>query len=104
MTNARIILFCLLFVASSSFATTKSTTHHSASHKKSTHQSVNIEADSNQSSSSTSSQQSSGYQCEGKRRCGDMDSCEEAEFYLNHCGQDRLDRDHDGIPCESLCE
>ena len=104
MANSKIILLSLLLVASSAFATTKSSTHHSTSHKNSTHHSVNIDADSNQSSSSISSQKSSGYQCEGKRRCGDMDSCEEAKFYLNHCGQERLDRDHDGIPCESLCE
>lgn len=43
------------------------------------------------------------FTCAGKRRCGDMDSCEEAEFYLRKCGVSSLDRDHDGIPCESIC-
>ncbi|WP_083455615.1 excalibur calcium-binding domain-containing protein [Sphingopyxis sp. 113P3] len=32
-----------------------------------------------------------------------MNSCEEAYFYLNQCGLHRLDRDDDGIPCESIC-
>jgi hypothetical protein len=32
-----------------------------------------------------------------------MTSCEEARFYLEQCGAKRLDRDHDGIPCETIC-
>lgn len=46
---------------------------------------------------------SSGFKCGGKSRCGDMDSCAEARFYLTQCGMGRLDRDNDGIPCESIC-
>lgn len=42
-------------------------------------------------------------QCGSKRLCKQMSSCAEARFYLNQCGLDRLDRDGDGIPCESLC-
>jgi endonuclease YncB( thermonuclease family) len=41
--------------------------------------------------------------CGGKRTCKDMDSCEEAQFYLSHCGVSGLDGDRDGIPCERLC-
>lgn len=43
------------------------------------------------------------YQCGQKTKCGQMVSCEEARFYLEKCGLKRLDRDHDGIPCESIC-
>ncbi|MEZ5452905.1 MAG: excalibur calcium-binding domain-containing protein [Thiothrix sp.] len=43
-----------------------------------------------------------GY-CGSKRYCTQMQSCQEARFYLNKCGLDRLDKDNDGIPCESLC-
>ena len=32
-----------------------------------------------------------------------MKSCKEAIFYLNQCGVSRLDRDKDGIPCETIC-
>ena len=32
-----------------------------------------------------------------------MKSCAEAKFYLNQCGVTRLDRDKDGIPCETIC-
>jgi endonuclease YncB( thermonuclease family) len=46
---------------------------------------------------------SSGFECGSKSRCGDMSSCAEAEFYLNQCGLRKLDRDRDGVPCESLC-
>lgn len=41
--------------------------------------------------------------CGNKRRCKEMASCEEARFYLTECGVSSLDRDKDGIPCESLC-
>ncbi len=43
------------------------------------------------------------FQCEGKRTCKDMDSCEEAHFYLTQCSVSSLDRDKDGVPCESIC-
>ena len=43
------------------------------------------------------------FSCDGKRFCREMRSCDEARFYLNKCGESRLDRDNDGIPCESLC-
>lgn len=41
------------------------------------------------------------YHCEGKTRCPEMSSCEEARFYLNNCPGTEMDGDHDGIPCES---
>lgn len=44
-----------------------------------------------------------GFSCADKQYCGEMSSCEEAKFYLNQCGLSRLDRDRDGVPCESLC-
>lgn len=42
-----------------------------------------------------------GYQCEGKTRCTEMTSCEEAIFYLRNCPGTQMDGDGDGIPCES---
>jgi hypothetical protein len=42
--------------------------------------------------------------CEGKTRCSQMHSCEEATFYLNHCPNVAIDGDNDGVPCEDqLC-
>lgn len=35
--------------------------------------------------------------------CAHMTSCEEVTRYLKQCGQTKLDRNHDGVPCESLC-
>ena len=46
---------------------------------------------------------SGGFACAGKRRCGEMTSCEEAKFYLTQCGVRSLDGDKDGVPCETLC-
>ena len=45
----------------------------------------------------------SRFSCGGKIFCRHMNSCSEAYFYLNKCGLGRLDRDKDGIPCESIC-
>lgn len=42
-------------------------------------------------------------QCGAKWKCGQMDSCAEANHYLNDCGVSRLDGDGDGVPCESIC-
>ena len=42
--------------------------------------------------------------CGSKRYCKQMASCAEAKFYLQQCGLNRLDRDGDGIPCESICK
>jgi endonuclease YncB( thermonuclease family) len=44
-----------------------------------------------------------GFTCGMKTTCREMSSCAEARFYLTQCGLTRLDRDHDGIPCESIC-
>ena len=45
----------------------------------------------------------SGASCGSKRYCKQMATCAEARHYLNDCGVSRLDRDGDGVPCESLC-
>ncbi|PHV10024.1 thermonuclease family protein [Chitinimonas sp. BJB300] len=42
--------------------------------------------------------------CGAKRYCKEMASCDEAMFYLKQCSLARLDRDGDGLPCESLCQ
>lgn len=41
--------------------------------------------------------------CGRKRYCNQMTSCKEAMHYLKQCGLSRLDRDGDGVPCESIC-
>lgn len=40
--------------------------------------------------------------CWVKKYCTEMLSCEEARFYLNSCGLNRLDKDNDWVPCEAL--
>jgi len=42
----------------------------------------------------------SQFECEGKTRCSQMTSCEEAMFYLNNCPGSVTDGDGDGRPCE----
>lgn len=41
--------------------------------------------------------------CGRRKQCGQLRSCEEAYRLLRHCGFRNLDRDGDGVPCESLC-
>ena len=50
-----------------------------------------------------STESSQQFHCGSKRYCSQMSSCAEAYFYFKHCGLKRLDRDHDGVPCEKLC-
>ncbi len=45
---------------------------------------------------------SSGASCGGATTCGQMNSCEQAYACL-YAGNSRLDRDKDGVPCESIC-
>ena len=58
----------------------------------------------NTSTSTTASPaQSDGqplFRCDGRRRCDQMTSCEEAMFFLKNCKPIELDEDKDGIPCE----
>lgn len=44
------------------------------------------------------------YSCSPRRTCSQIGSCQEAQWYLKNCSWGgRLDRDKDGIPCESIC-
>ena len=43
------------------------------------------------------------WRCGEKTYCTQMTSCEEAMFHYQRCGLARLDRDGDGVPCETLC-
>jgi cold shock CspA family protein len=40
------------------------------------------------------------FQCDGRVHCSQMRSCEEAEFFLRHCPDTKMDGDGDGLPCE----
>ena len=44
------------------------------------------------------------FECGTKQYCKKMSSCDEAMYYLQHCGLTRLDGDGDGVPCEVLCK
>lgn len=49
-------------------------------------------------------QMAQGWVCQPRLTCKQISSCEEAVWYLQNCSWGgRLDRDSDGIPCESLC-
>ncbi len=41
------------------------------------------------------------YQCDGRRYCSQMTSRAEAEFFVRHCPDTRMDGDGDGDPCEN---
>ncbi|WP_188394034.1 excalibur calcium-binding domain-containing protein [Mesorhizobium sp. SARCC-RB16n] len=46
----------------------------------------------------------SGYSCEPRRTCKQIGSCDEAQWYLQNCPWGgKLDRDGDGVACETLC-
>jgi hypothetical protein len=43
---------------------------------------------------------SAAFTCDGRTRCSQMTSCEEATYFLRNCPGTKMDGDHDGIPCE----
>ncbi|MER9615594.1 thermonuclease family protein [Mesorhizobium sp. M0207] len=44
------------------------------------------------------------YSCQPRRTCSQISSCDEARWYLSNCPWGRkLDRDGDGVACETLC-
>jgi hypothetical protein len=46
----------------------------------------------------------SGQSCSPRRTCGQIASCSAARWYLANCSWGgRLDRDSDGVPCETMC-
>lgn len=40
------------------------------------------------------------FQCAGKKHCSEMNSCDEAMYYLKNCPGTIMDGDGDGLPCE----
>ncbi|MER9474851.1 thermonuclease family protein [Mesorhizobium sp. M0520] len=51
-----------------------------------------------------SGQVAQGYSCQPRRTCSQISSCDEAQWYLSNCPWGRkLDRDGDGMACETLC-
>ena len=40
------------------------------------------------------------FRCDGRTRCSQMTSCEEAKYFLRTCPGVEMDGDHDGVPCE----
>lgn len=45
----------------------------------------------------------SKFSCSPSKTCPQMNSCEEAYYHLNECGDTARDRDGDGVPCENIC-
>ena len=44
------------------------------------------------------------WSCQPRRTCPQIGSCGEANWYLSNCSWGgKLDRDSDGVPCESMC-
>lgn len=41
-----------------------------------------------------------GFSCDGRTRCPEMRSCEEALYFLQNCPGTKMDGDQDGVPCE----
>lgn len=40
------------------------------------------------------------HHCDGRQYCSQMTSMEEAEYFVKHCPDTKMDGDHDGYPCE----
>ena len=42
----------------------------------------------------------SSFNCDGRKYCSQMRSCEEAKYFLANCPGTKMDGDRNGIPCE----
>ena len=51
-----------------------------------------------QHSAATSTQ---SFKCDGRTHCSHMTSRAEAEYFVRHCPNTKMDGDHDGVPCEN---
>lgn len=40
------------------------------------------------------------FRCDGRQHCSEMNSLEEARFFLKNCPNTKMDGDNDGNPCE----
>ena len=40
------------------------------------------------------------FKCDGRQHCSQMSSRAEAEYFIKHCPDKKMDGDNDGIPCE----
>jgi len=41
------------------------------------------------------------FSCDGRQHCSQMTSRAEAEYFIKHCPNTKMDGDRDGIPCEN---
>ena len=51
--------------------------------------------------SGSSNTQNPGFTCDGRQHCSQMRSRAEAEFFVRHCPNTKMDGDRDGVPCEN---
>ena len=49
----------------------------------------------------TPAQTSPSFKCDGRTHCSQMTSRAEAELFIRHCPDTRMDGDNDGEPCEN---
>jgi Excalibur calcium-binding domain len=52
------------------------------------------------SESASAARNSQNYRCDGRQRCSQMGSYEEAKYFIENCPNTKMDGDRDGIPCE----
>lgn len=59
----------------------------------------NVSSISNQSTKPTTTNEN--FKCDGRTKCSQMTSREEANYFVAHCPNTEMDGDHDGIACEN---
>lgn len=47
------------------------------------------------------SESNTNFSCDGRQHCSQMTSRAEAEYFIKHCPNTKMDGDRDGIPCEN---
>jgi hypothetical protein len=44
--------------------------------------------------------ENTSFRCDGRTHCSQMNSCEEATYFLRNCPNVEMDGNNDGVPCE----
>ncbi|PPD56304.1 MAG: calcium-binding protein [Methylotenera sp.] len=54
-----------------------------------------------QSPATALQQPANNFSCDGRQHCSQMRSRAEAEYFVRHCPNTKMDGDNDGEPCEN---
>ena len=90
----KLIIMLIIFVICA-FAYSKYQANHTAD------EAVNNTPLANHYIDTPSNTNTSNFTCDGRKHCSQMNSCQEATFFLKNCPDVKMDGNNDGVPCKT---